>query len=403
MKTRIFRLLMVFVASSALFMAGCNNDDGGGTTATCSDGIQNGGETGVDCGGSCPTACEPVTPDATCDDGEQNGDEVGVDCGGSCSNACSDATELNGSITEDTELDPAIAYKLTGTLSVESGATLTIPAGTVITADVEVGNETSTYIVIQQGAAIDVQGTEGNPVIMTSSGQEPGNWGGLVIAGEATTTEGVDATAEVGGIIYGGTDDADSSGNIDYLVINYAGASINAESQYNGLTLYAVGSGTTIDNVAALNGTDDGIEFFGGTVSVTNFYAENNQDDAIDWTEGWNGTVTSAYILHTGEFSTAVEADGENGNPTLINITAVTTSEQEERVALQFKKESGATITGLSLSGYTISVDMADNGPLTNIQIEGADADPAEAYTAEATVDVALFAWATGMSSEPDM
>jgi len=49
-------------------------------TATCSDGIQNGDETGVDCGGSC-TAC-PTVP--TCSDGIMNGDETGVDCGGSC-------------------------------------------------------------------------------------------------------------------------------------------------------------------------------------------------------------------------------------------------------------------------------------------------------------------------------
>ena len=396
MKTNFLRLFMTFIVSSALFLGGCNNDDDA-SSATCSDGIQNGGETGIDCGGSCPNACPE---EATCDDGVQNGDEEGVDCGGSCANACGamSTTELNGSISEDMELDPAVSYQLTGTFSVESGATLTIPAGTVITADVEDGEETSTYIVIQQGASIDVQGTEGEPVVMTSAGEEPGDWGGLVIAGEATSTEGVDATAEVGGIIYGGTDDADSSGNIDYLIINYAGAQIDAESQYNGLTLYAVGSGTTIDNVAILNGTDDGVEFFGGTVSATNLYRENNEDDAIDWTEGWSGTVTTAYIAHTGDFSTVVEADGENANPTLTNITAVSTSTQEERVALQFKKESGATITGLSLNGYTTSVDLPDNGPLANISIEGAEADPAQAYDAAATVDIALFAWANPIS-----
>jgi len=242
---------------------------------------------------------------------------------------------------------------------------------------------------------IDVQGTMTEPVVMTASEEEAGKWGGLVIAGEATTTEGVDATAEVGGIIYGGTDDMDSSGSISYLIIRYAGASINSESQYNGLSLYAVGSGTTIENVAITDGLDDGVEFFGGTVSASNFYLEDNEDDAIDWTEGWNGTMTNAYISHTGSFSTVVEADGENENPTLTNITAVSTSAQEERTALQFKKESGATITGLSLTGYTTSVDMADDGPLSNISIEGAVADPMQAYDAAATVDVATFAWAT--------
>ena len=55
-------------------------EGGGGPAPTCNDGIQNGNETGVDCGGSC-SACP------TCNDGIQNGNETGVDCGGVCS-AC---------------------------------------------------------------------------------------------------------------------------------------------------------------------------------------------------------------------------------------------------------------------------------------------------------------------------
>ncbi len=55
---------------------------GGGPAPTCTDGVQNGDETGVDCGGS---ACPPC---ATCTDGIQNGDETGVDCGGSVCPPC---------------------------------------------------------------------------------------------------------------------------------------------------------------------------------------------------------------------------------------------------------------------------------------------------------------------------
>ena len=232
---------------------------------------------------------------ATCTDGKKNGDETGVDCGGSCPNTCpeDENTDLDGNVSEDRTLDPTETYALKGTLSVQSGITLTIPAGTRIVSD----SGTDKYIVVQKGGKIEIEGTAANPVIMTSSGESPGDWGGLVIAGNATTTEGVDATAEVGGIIYGGSDDADDSGSINYLIINYAGAQINSESQYNGLTLYAVGSGTTIDNVALLNGTDDGVEFFGGTVNASNFYLENNEDDAVDWTEGWSGTLTNTYVL----------------------------------------------------------------------------------------------------------
>ena len=362
MKTKTMKFLLLSTVVAALTMVGCSNDDGGTTPpppvdGTCTDGIQNGDETGIDCGGSC-TACE-ATED----------------------------TNLTGSLSEDRTLDPTKEYRITGVFSVESGATLTIPAGTTIVS--EVGEDR--YIVVQKGGMIDVQGSAASPVTMTSAGESPGDWGGLVIAGNATTTEGVDAIAEVGGIVYGGTDDTDSSGSISYLIINYAGAQINSESQYNGLTLYSVGSGTTIDNVAMLNGTDDGVEFFGGTVSATNLYLENNEDDAVDWTEGWSGTITNTYVLHTiAGFSTAIEADGANNNPTITNFTAVST---KGGTALQFKKESGATITGISLTGYETSVDMANDGPLANVQIEGEDADPLSTYLAEASVDIAIFAW----------
>ncbi|MGS2761680.1 hypothetical protein [Sinomicrobium sp. M5D2P9] len=302
-------------------------------------------------------------------------------------------SELQGEITEDLTLDSTVDYSLAGSLNVKSGATLTIPAGTRITAE----TGANIFIAVEKGAQIDVQGTESNPVVMTSGNESPGDWGGLLLCGNATTTEGIDATAEVGGLIYGGTDDADNSGSIKYLIINYAGAQINPDSQYNGLSLYAVGSGTTIENVGILNGTDDGVEFFGGTVSAKNIYLENNEDDAVDWTEGWNGTVDNTYVLHTIEgFSTVVEADKANNNPKFNNFTAVSST---GGTALQFKLQSGATFTGLSLSGYTTTIDMVDDGPLSNVQIEGEDADPLKSYTTDPTVDIEMFAWVSSNAS----
>ena len=301
---------------------------------------------------------------------------------------------LPSNIDSDLTLDGDSEYVISDVVSVNAGATLTIPAGTKITARSDADTDaTSIYIVVQQGAMIDIQGTDSNPVVMSSTSGEAGSWGGLVIAGNAATTEGLNATAEVGGIVYGGSDAEDNSGSIAYLILRDAGAQINSESQYNGLSLYAVGSGTTIDNIAIINGADDGVEFFGGSVSVTNAYFENNEDDQIDWTEGWNGSVTNAYInLTIDNFSTVVEADGENNMPALNQITAVSTA---GGTALQFKKLSGATITGLSLSGFETNIDIADDTrtDLSGIQIDGEDADVEAAYDADATVDAADFDW----------
>lgn len=290
---------------------------------------------------------------------------------------------LNGTLEESVTLSATTQYNLTGQFIVANDASLTIPAGTKIIAD---AGGTEVYIAVLKGAQIFINGNPSNPVVMTSASGNAGEWGGLTICGEATTTAGVDATAEVGDFIYGGTKDDDSSGNISYLQIVGTGAQINSESQYNGVSFYAVGAGTVVNNVAVINGADDGVEFFGGTVSVSNLYLENNDDDSIDWTEGWNGTVTNAYISHTVPgFSTAFEGDKDNGNPKFNNITAISTV---GGTALQFKKQSGGTITGLSLSGYDVDLDMKDGGATSNVVLESgleavAITDPTDATTAD--------------------
>jgi hypothetical protein len=302
---------------------------------------------------------------------------------------------LEGTLKEDATLDASVTYNLNGSFIVDDGVTLTIPAGTNITA---AAGGTEVYLAVMMGGKINIDGTANNPVIMSSPDAAPGDWGGLTICGKGVTTAGENAEAEVGGFIYGGTDNNDNSGSVTFLVIKGTGAQINSESQYNGVSLYAVGSGTKLENIAVINGADDGIEFFGGAASVTNIFLQNNEDDAIDWTEGWNGTVTNAYVEHTiADFSTVVEGDKVNNNPKINNLTAVSTT---GGTALQFKKESGATITGLSLSGYAISVDMKDDGPLANVIIDGETADPAKSYNAPATVDASTWAWANAELAE---
>lgn len=295
---------------------------------------------------------------------------------------------LTGQVTGTMTLDASTSYLLTSSLIVEDGGKLIIPAGTKIIAK---DGGTDVYIAILKGAQIDIQGTANNPVVIASINANGGDWGGLTICGNATTTAGVDALAEVGGFIYGGTTDTDNSGSITYLVLKGTGAQINADSQYNGLSLYAVGSGTVIENISVINGSDDGIEFFGGTVSASNLYLENNDDDSIDWTEGWNGSVTNAYMSHTvSGFSTVFEGDKDNGNPKFNNITAISTV---GGTALQFKKTSGGTITNLYLSGYDTNIDMKDDGPLANVIIDGNAATITDAYNTGTQVDISGWAW----------
>jgi len=125
-------------------------------------------------------------------------------------------------------------------------------------------------------------------------------------------------------------------------------------------------------------------------VSATNIYLENNSDDAVDWTEGWNGTITNTFVKHsvTG-FSTAVEGDKENQNPKLVNFTA---ESSVGGTALQFKKQSGATITNLFLSGYDTNIEFPNAGAPANVQIEGVDSVIGATY--EGTkVDISTWTW----------
>ncbi len=295
---------------------------------------------------------------------------------------------LQGTIASKVTLDASIKYILNSSYIVNAGGELVIPAGTKIEAKAD---GTAVYIAVLKGGKIDIQGTENDPVVMSSVNSSPGDWGGLTICGDATTTAGVDAEAEVGGFIYGGTNDTDNSGSIAYLVIKGTGAQINADSQYNGISLYAVGSGTTMENVSVIDGKDDGIEFFGGTVSASNLYLENNADDSVDWTEGWNGTVTNTYISHTiSGFSTAFEGDKDNENPKFINLTAISSV---GGTGLQFKKTSGATITNIWLEGYEKNIDMKDGGSLDNVLIDGAAASTTADYKTGTKVDVSGWTW----------
>lgn len=297
---------------------------------------------------------------------------------------------LKGTLTDDVKLTKP-TYKLMGSFIVKDGAKLTIPAGTKI--EVE-SKGTEVYIAVLRGGQIFVKGTAEKPVVIASKMARAGDWGGLVICGKAETTSGVDATAEVGGFKYGGTKINDSSGSITYLVVKGTGAQINAESQYNGISFYAVGNGTKVENIAVMDGADDGLEFFGGSVNATNIYLENNEDDSVDWTEGWNGMLTTIYISHTKTgFSTAIEGDKENGNPKLNGLTAVNTVPNFGK-ALQFKKQSGATITNLWLEGYKTNIDMKDGGALSNVKIEGKSASTTATYQKSgAKIDPISWAW----------
>ena len=284
--------------------------------------------------------------------------------------------DFKGTISDgEVTLDASKVYKLTGKIQINSGATLTIPAGTTI----EGLGGTASYIAVAQGGKINVNGTAAKPVIMTSglATKAAGDWGGLVICGKApiNRVSGGMSTAqsEVADLTYGGTISNDSSGSITYLVIEYAGAAFNSEKEFNGVSLFAVGSGTVFQNVQAIHGADDGFEFFGGTVNTSNLISIGNEDDQFDWTEGWNGTNTNWYgKLDFGKGNRGIEADNfEFGfantpiaNPTITNISLVgpgataDVANFAENSAIKLRRGTKANFTNVYLSKWKVGVDI---------------------------------------------
>ncbi len=209
-------------------------------------------------------------------------------------------------------------YLLQGVVYVDSLATLTIEAGTVIRGD---ANTIISSLVIQRGATIIANGTPCNPIVFTSSkaigARVRGDWGGLTILGRGLTNQGNNVNIEGIGATeprarYGGNNNADNSGSLKYIRIEYAGFAIAAGNELNSLTFGGVGSGTTVDFIQTSFGNDDAFEWFGGAVNCKHLVAYRTLDDDFDTDFGYSGLV---------QFGLGIK------DPTVSDDPAISTSE----------------------------------------------------------------------------
>ena len=211
------------------------------------------------------------------------------------------AVVLSGSIAASRTLTADTNYVLRGFVYVNSGATLTINAGTKIVGDT---TALGSALFVLRGARINAIGTEAQPIVFTSQrsagNRAPGDWGGLVIVGNARNNrsgniivEGSDGSvvgANPAGVVYtGGTNDADNSGTLRYVRVEFAGYATLPDAELNSFTLAAVGSGTTLEYLQSMAGLDDAFEWFGGTVDGKYLVSYESGDDHFDSSEGYSG------------------------------------------------------------------------------------------------------------------
>ena len=302
-----------------------------------------------------------------------------------------------GDITGDITASKTYAkgtYALSGTVRVKSGATLTFEAGSVVTADASNGTDA---LLVENGGKLNVSGTAAEPVVFTEKSKTAGSWGGIIMFGDAPIVSGktadgtpiTTATSEDGtNIVYGGTNSTHNGGSLKYVRVEYAGKKIlDGNSEMNGFSFYAVGSGTVLENLVSYKGADDGFEFYGGTVSAKNLISYGNTDDSFDWQDGWQGQANTnwyAYQTGAGNFGMEIEAKSVNNafGPKVSNITlrraAGTVTEAgnpTEIDAIQFKKEGNGEYSNIVISGYTTanatSVRIQDAATNTNQVLTG--------------------------------
>lgn len=226
---------------------------------------------------------------------------------------------LEGNIIADRTISAANKNFLKGFVYVKSGATLTIEAGSVIKGISVAPGERAASLIIEPGAKIIAEGTVDKPIVFTSD-KEPGkrvtgDWGGLIICGNARVNRTNQPTIEGGpGTHYGNTTsdefNGESSGKLKYVRIEFAGYPLEPDKEINGLTFGGVGSGTEVEFVQVSYSNDDSYEWFGGTVNAKHLIAYKGWDDDFDTDFGYTGKLQFLLSVRDKDIADTSDSNG---------------------------------------------------------------------------------------------
>jgi len=284
--------------------------------------------------------------------------------------------KIEGNINSDLTLASSNIWLLSGGVFIEEGYTLSILEGQTIYADPDV----TTFLSVQQGGSIIAQGSQTNPIVFTPLLDAPtyGSWGGIIVNGYASINTGLTAEGEGGTGIYGGDKDLDNSGILSYIRVEYAGKILGTDNELNGFSFNGVGSNTTVEYIQAYKGADDGIEFFGGTVSVKYAVSTHNQDDSFDWTHGWRGKGQYWYAQQGPDGGDrGIEADNNGddntltpySNPTLSNITLLGVDDGDgSNTGMRLREGTKGKLYYVKVSGFPkYGIRVSDQVTLDNV------------------------------------
>lgn len=350
-------------------------------------------------------AADGSCPAGTTDIGDQ---ALPASVGGGAMDLCQLAARYTTDVTLTNDNVYALATGFPGTYigngeaadgdsSNDLNVTLTIEPGTLIVGDQQEA------LSITRGSKINAVGTAVDPIVFTSRAQLDrwvntgdatsgrGEWAGLALMGYAQSNEcgtPCDVAAEGNIGAYGGTDDTDSSGTLKYIVIRHAGNDIDGNgNELNGLTMFATGSGTSVDYVQVHKNLDDGIEHFGASDFMSHLVLTSNKDDAFDWGQGYTGGAQFIVIKQdTDTGDRGIEADNDKTNPlatpvsapTLANMTIMSrgTADSKGEQGILLRRGTGAKIYNSVVTGFRdscIDMDGADTLNMANTLNDSSD------------------------------
>ncbi|MCX2450889.1 hypothetical protein OQX61_06335 [Pedobacter sp. PLR] len=299
---------------------------------------------------------------------------------------------LSGDISANMTLDASVVYLLKGFVYVKSGATLTIPAGTVIRGD-KVSKGT---LVVTRGGKVNAEGTAAKPIVFTSNeaagSRAPGDWGGIIILGKSTNNiPGGEGLIEGGLTLpegnHGGTIPDDNSGVLKYVRVEFPGIAYTTNNEINGITFGSVGSKTVVDYVQVSYSGDDSFEWFGGTVNAKHLVSIANVDDVFDFDNGFSGRLQYLVAQRNPELadqagqSNGIESDNSDKvfdsnprtRPVLSNVTIIgpgVTADAKHEYANLWRKGSKMILANSIFIGFKYGIDVR-NVETSNALVDG--------------------------------
>lgn len=256
-------------------------------------------------------------------------------------------TDNAGAGTGTTTLTCDNIYLLDGFVYVNGGDVLTIEPGTVIQAKPGQGVSASSLIVARDGQIL-ADGTAECPIIFTYEGDPlngstpyatNGLWGGVILNGNGILNtyfsstsasfgddlaEGISDPSGAGRDLYGGLDNAESSGILRHVSIRHGGSEmpnppVNFQNKINGdetngLSLNGVGSGTVLEYIEIVSTLDDGLQIMGGAASLKHVAVAFSTEDNLEYDQGWVGDMQYFVAIldqpnETGEHGFDMEGD----------------------------------------------------------------------------------------------